>query len=127
MSPIGSTALYHSIRVEVNNADIDKKEDERVIVIIMTDGEENCERNTNIEQRREIITQHEARGDWTRVYIGEGVDKWVQNSAGKRLNSAQYSDRTPTQNFQLTSNAIEEFRSSSEDKCHNLFESRLWR
>ncbi len=70
MSPIGSTALYHSIRVEVNNADIDKKEDERVIVIIMTDGEENCERNTNtnIEQGREIITKHEARGDWTGVY-----------------------------------------------------------
>jgi Mg-chelatase subunit ChlD len=124
-SPNGFTALYDSVRVGVNYADIDKKIDERVIVVIMTDGQENSSRNTNSRQIREIITEHEARGDWTFIYIGEDVENWVRNSGMSRSNAAQFSDRSATHNFRLTGESISQFRSSGERNSDDLIENSL--
>lgn len=124
-NPNGFTALYDSVRVGVNYADIDKKIDERVIVVIMTDGHENSSRNTNSRQIREIITQREARGNWTFIYIGEDVENWVRNSGMSRSNAAQFSDRSATRNFRLTGESISQFRSSGERNSDDLIENSI--
>jgi Mg-chelatase subunit ChlD len=124
-NPNGFTALYDSVRVGVDYADIDKKIDERVIVVIMTDGQENSSRNTNSPQIRQMITEREARGDWTFIYIGEDVENWVRNSGMSRSNAAQFSDRSATQNFHLTGESISQFRSSDERNSDHLIENSV--
>ena len=75
--PGGGTALYDAIAEGVRIADKDKSEEERVICVIMTDGEENSSRETTKEQVRNIISGYEAKGEWTFLYIGENPEKWT--------------------------------------------------
>ncbi|XP_054164100.1 uncharacterized protein LOC128961835 [Oppia nitens] len=84
-TPGGGTALYDAIAEGVRVADNDKTDDERVICLIMTDGEENSSRETTKQQVRDIITGHEARGDWSFVYIGEEPDRWTGDMKMTRI------------------------------------------
>ena len=82
-TPGGGTALYDAIAEGVRLADKDKTEEERVICVIMTDGEENSSKETTKQQVKDIITGHEAKGNWTFLYIGENPEQWVKDTGMK--------------------------------------------
>lgn len=48
--PDGGTALYNVIAEGVEMAETNKKSDQRVICVIMTDGQENCSRKVTIKE-----------------------------------------------------------------------------
>jgi hypothetical protein len=79
-TPGGNTALFDAIAQTVGRADADKRPDERVLCLIITDGEENSSRETTLEQVRRIIGEHEARGDWTFAYLGAAPDRWTKET-----------------------------------------------
>ena len=78
--PSGGTALFDSIGSTVTAVDeslAKKKTKNKVLVIILTDGEENCSKEYNKTKITEVIKEHESRGNWTFVYLGANQDAFT--------------------------------------------------
>lgn len=76
--PYGCTALYDAI---CNSIKL-KENDTNVIMIIMSDGEENCSKIFNLEQTKSLIKQ-KLNSNWEFVYIATNQDaKNVGESMG---------------------------------------------
>ena len=91
--PGGNTALNDAIGITVRKVEGDKPQVDKVITVIMTDGEENSSREWTHDAVKSLIEQKEKEGVWTFVFLGAAPDAWVQ---GKSLgipmgNVAQYS------------------------------------
>jgi hypothetical protein len=51
---------------------------DRVLLVIMTDGEENSSREYKLDTIRQMITERQAGGRWGVIFIGSGIDAWAQ-------------------------------------------------
>jgi len=91
--PGGNTALNDAIGVTVRKVDADQPKVDKVVTVIMTDGEENSSREWTHDAVRGLIEQKEKEGSWTFVFLGAGLDAWHQGrSYGvQAANVAQYS------------------------------------
>ena len=78
-APGGMTALLDALAEGVRLADKHKQAAERVLCLVITDGEENSSRETTLVQAREIIKAREALGDWTFTYLGISPEKWADS------------------------------------------------
>ena len=116
--PNGFTALYDAIAEGVNQAEKNKNDGERVICVIITDGEENASRKTKLVDIKKIITDHEATNEWTFVYIGKDPDNWKASSGTKSNNSSGFD--TPD-SINLTSNPILNFRKTNLTQSNDIF------
>ena len=85
--PCGSTALLDAIGTTVNNVesninDMDEDEQpEKVIFVIITDGEENVSREFNHENIMEMINRHREEDQWEFIFIGANQDA-IQSGGG---------------------------------------------
>ncbi len=124
--PGGSTALFDAVAQSVRLADKDKQSDERVICLIITDGEENSSRETTKDQVRKIIEEREGRGDWTFTYLGISPERWAEQgvvtSAG---NAAAYNAAAPQASFAAMSNAMRSMRVSASARTSNFYHDDL--
>ncbi len=104
----GSTALLDAIGRtihKIGNAQKHTSEEyraERVIFVIITDGEENSSREYSVEKVREMIERQKSRYGWEFVFLGANIDSvatagrfgiapdravdYVADSEGTRLN-----------------------------------------
>ena len=111
--PNGSTALFDAVAEGIRVADQQKDSEERVICVIMTDGQENSSRQTNSAKVKELITDHESGGDWTFVYIGEDPEKWRRLSGSTRSSLSHYIRTSPMETIGLMNHAVTTFRRST--------------
>ena len=113
-TPGGNTALFDAIAETVRVAENHKLEDERVLCLIVTDGQENASRETTGEQVTDLIKAHEERGDWTFVYLGVAPDQFVRDMhlAGTQTatNTAAYNTAAPRQTWSQTSQGTTIYR-----------------
>jgi len=89
-TPGGNTALFDAIAQCVRIVDQERKPDERIVCIIVTDGEENSSRETTYEQVKEIISKREAQGDWTFVYLGVSPEQFSKEMGVASGNTMAY-------------------------------------
>lgn len=91
--PAGNTALNDAIGITVRKVEADQPRVDKVVTVIMTDGEENSSREWTHDAVRGLIERKEKEGSWTFVFLGAGLDAWHQGrSYGVRAaNVAQYS------------------------------------
>lgn len=73
--PAGNTALYDAVCSTIKQ--IPNDTDKKVIVIIMTDGEENASREYTQVHMRDLIKEREAKGNWKFVYLGANQDSYA--------------------------------------------------
>jgi uncharacterized protein YegL len=116
--PLGFTALYDAIAEGVQQVEKNKKSDDRVICVIITDGEENSSKKTTLSDIQKLIMEHEANNDWTFVYIGKNPDSWKSKSGTKSNNSIDYD--TPD-SINTSSHPILSFRQSQHTSSNDLF------
>ena len=105
-SPRGGTPLYDSTAKLLNLAD--KNNNEKTVIIIMTDGEENSSKTYNLASIRDRIATCQARG-WEVLFLGAefNADTVAQNyglSAGKVINTS-LRNMDATMNFYATASA----------------------
>jgi len=74
----GNTALLDAFGMTVSA--VRENDAHRYIVITHTDGQENASREWTAEKVKELIERHEAKGNWTFAFFGEGIDAWSQAS-----------------------------------------------
>lgn len=119
--PGGNTALLDAFAHTVSQIEKEKASDERVIMLIITDGEENSSKETTYEQVKAMIKAKEAQGDWTFTYLGVSLDQWAQKYGGQINNAQQYNVNKPGSSFKSASHATSDMRNSSERSSKNFY------
>lgn len=56
-------------------------DNDRVILVVQTDGQENSSRQYSYQQIADLIRDREKTGRWNCVYLGQHADAWGQASA----------------------------------------------
>lgn len=121
-TPGGNTALFDAIAQTVGRADAEKQPGERVLCLIVTDGEENSSRETTLEQVRTIIREREGRGDWTFAYLGAAPDRWAAETGMSAGSSAAFCLAEPRASFAVASEATRRLRASSRASTRTFFD-----
>jgi uncharacterized protein YegL len=67
--PSGMTALYDAIGVAIKALDAEATDDDRVLVNIFTDGQENSSREMTKATIAAMVADREAKGNWTFTYL----------------------------------------------------------
>ena len=75
-SPNGCTALYDAVCSTIKK--IEEKKGQKVVNIIMTDGEENSSKEYSEVQMKSLIEERTKKGNWTFVYLGANQDSYVK-------------------------------------------------
>ena len=119
-NPNGYTALFDAIAEGVKLVEKDKKKEDRVVCAIITDGHENASVETKLSDVRKIITEREAEGTWTFIYIGNDPDKWVEDVGMSKGNCQKFNDSNVKENIDVVDSAITSFRASSKNQSQNL-------
>ena len=121
-TPGGNTAQFDAIAQTVGRADAEKRPGERVLCLIITDGEENSSRETTLEQVRTIIREREGRGDWTFAYLGAAPDRWAAETGMSAGSSAALCLAEPRASFRVASDATRRLRASSRASTRTFFD-----
>lgn len=87
--PRGNTALLDAVGRAVSTLDFSSlDEDDRVVLVIQTDGYENASIEWNYSKLKAMLEARRATGKLREIYIGAGVDSWNQAQAmGMHANS----------------------------------------
>ncbi|MNX91885.1 von Willebrand factor type A domain protein [compost metagenome] len=78
-TPNGGTNLYDAIGKTIVDLDGVVKDSQNVLVVIITDGEENASREYNVSAIKTMIADRQAKG-WTFIYLGANQDAWKVGS-----------------------------------------------
>lgn len=92
--PGGGTALFDAIAYTVREVERGMAADDRVVCVVLTDGEENSSRETTLAQVKELIAKKEGEGNWSFVYLSASPDAFAQGASMgfAHGNTAQYAN-----------------------------------
>jgi uncharacterized protein YegL len=121
--PGGNTALNDAIGITVRKIDADAPQVDKVVTVIMTDGEENSSREWTLDAVKALISQKESEGIWTFIFLGAAPDAWDQGRAyGIPLaNVAKYDPNNYRAVLDCMAQGTNSFASSPKAKSDNVF------
>jgi uncharacterized protein YegL len=101
-NPCGMTALYDSIGKTMTSIGerlaktSEEDRPEKVMIVILTDGQENSSREYSASKIAEMITHQEEKYSWAFVYLASNVDAMATGSAfGMRsINTLSFTSTT---------------------------------
>ena len=85
--PGGGTALLDAVGKIIDEVGkrlsntVDEEKPEKVILLIMTDGEENSSKEYNLEQVKEKIKHQKEKYNWDVIFMGADQDAWAAGSS----------------------------------------------
>ena len=122
--PGGNTALNDAIGITVRKVDADQPKVDKIVTVIMTDGEENASREWTLDAVKGLIEQKEKEGAWTFVFLGAAPDAWAQGRAYgiPAANVAQYSADRYRQTFTAVSLGTNAVAASPRRHSKSLFD-----
>ena len=74
----GMTALHDAVGNDRDRDGEAGRENDRGVVVIMTDGQENSSREWTLKKIAKLIARLEKTGRWTFVYLGANVDAFAE-------------------------------------------------
>jgi uncharacterized protein YegL len=74
--PRGMTALYDAVGITIKNTEDNPQGAEKIIVVIVTDGQENSSREWSKEKLNKAIDMKLGLGNWTFTYLGTQPETW---------------------------------------------------
>ncbi len=78
--PRAGTPLYDAIGKTIRQIE-GKSNGDKVLFVVLTDGQENSSSEWTIEGVRKLIKEKEDKDTWTFAYVGVGPDAWAANVA----------------------------------------------
>lgn len=118
MRPQGGTALYDAIGQTITQ--YTHVGDEKVIVVIVTDGEENRSREYSKTAVTELIKLRQDQG-WEFVFLGASLDTFAEaHSLGLSAGAIQYSDKNVggyERGFTASSGYVTSLRNKTKDEA----------
>lgn len=108
----GATPLLDSTWGIIGRAEKETKEEDRVVVVIQTDGEENSSIEVKLQSLKTKIEDKRKDG-WLFEFLGAGVDNFVGASMGiARASTTTYNIPDSTKQWNATYNTIRNFSST---------------
>jgi len=123
-TPGGNTALFDAVAKAVRVADHQKKPEDRVLCVIITDGEENSSRETTKEQVQRLISVRQTEQGWTFAYLGANPEAWVSEMGIRAGNSVPYNPCDTTGSLRRLSEATSNYRRRQEGTSDNFWSSQ---
>lgn len=125
--PEGNTALYDGVMTCISK--LETLDADAYMVLIVTDGEENCSHEYDLAKTRAKIEQLTATGRWTFVYLGANVDAWsVAGAMGVQSGNVANYAATPTSAgamYIASSGSARRWRQDVADNADRLIASSL--
>ena len=123
--PGGNTALNDAIGITVRKIDADRPRVDKVVTVIMTDGEENSSREWTHDAVKALISQKESEGTWTFVFLGASPEAWDQGRGYgiPAANVAQYDVNHYRATFACMARGTNVLAASAAPRATNLFAS----
>lgn len=112
-TPGGQTALLDAVAQTIKIVEAQKGTDERCLVLVVTDGEENSSREMTKDQVVALTKSKELLGDWTFTYLGVALDQWLSQMGYHAGNVKAYNVQNPGQSFSDMSRATSALRVST--------------
>ena len=123
----GSTALVDAIGRtihKIGNAQRHTADDyraEKVMFVIITDGEENASREYSAAKVKEMIERQKSRYNWEFIFLGSNIDA-VETAGRFGINADRAVDYVPdgegtALNFKMMSETVAEFRTCGTVDC----------
>lgn len=100
--PNGWTALYDAVGLALGQAKVAQRSGEKVLVLIITDGQENHSKNFTLRQIADKIQDAQNHG-WAVLYIGPNPDQWAQQTGTLYGNTIAYDSADPKRSFAVAS------------------------
>src|SRR5438093_7823950 len=125
--PRGSTALYDAAGKTLEAVSQSSHEADKIIVAIVTDGQENSSREWTKTNLNKAIEDRLNQGTWSFVYLGTQPETWDDaQSIGVGVGAAaMYKPARATASYALMADALHAHARSSEAGTRNLFARRL--
>lgn len=120
--PRGGTALYDAVGTTI----VDVKTDaDKIICIIVTDGEENSSKEWSKDALNQLISEKLDSGIWTFTYLGTQPETWdeaqkIGISAGATVN---YQASNAGATYTVAASAVNSLSASDETQSRALFAS----
>lgn len=116
-NPGGATALYDSVAKTIRDIENVKTKDEKVLCVIMTDGEENSSYEMNADSIGSLLENKKEDG-WTFLYIGENPERWRKETGSSFGTSTLY--RGIDHGYVTISNCVSTYLSNPDQDTSNL-------
>jgi len=119
--PSGNTALFDAVGNTVQTVDISGFD--KIITVIMTDGEENSSREWTMRDVRDLIRNKEAAGNWTFVFLGANLDAFAQgaNLGVPMANAVRYDPANYRGVYASLAKSTNLFSAQAEQSAANFF------
>lgn len=123
--PRGSTALYDAVGITITNTEKDRHGAEKIICVVVTDGQENSSREWTKDKLNQAIEAKLNAGDWTFTYLGTQPETWDDaTSIGVGVGAtATYTPTMAAAAYACTANAVASFSASSARGTRSLLHS----
>lgn len=133
-NPDGYTALYDAVCTTIKNTK--EAKNQKVLTVIMTDGEENSSKEYTQVEMKNLIEDKEKEGNWKFVYLGANQDSYAAaqkfginpnntanfNATARGMNMTMSTMASNTVNFSASSGAAGQnafFTSTDQDILGN--------
>jgi len=94
-NPAGRTAFLDAVVQGIALADEIKRENERVVCILITDGEDTASReNLSCKAAKKLVKKYDLKADWSFTYIGKPPEYWTRK---KPISKVSYECHTQKQ------------------------------
>ena len=120
-SPGGNTALYDAISEAVRRGDDNPCD--RVLCVVMTDGQEHSSRETTLDQVTAAIKEREGRGTWTFTYLGVDPAQWARQTGVSAMNTMSYDPNKIGAQMATLSAATATLRSSEVKTSRSFYDT----
>ena len=77
----GSTALYDGIAKGMTDTEQRVGEQARVLMLVITDGEENASVKVRLDRLKQMVSQRQERGNWTFIFLSAGANPYATGHA----------------------------------------------
>ena len=109
--PDGFTKLYDAIYEGIKRVKENLSNNNKVIFVIITDGEDNFSTKVTYTDLLDLIQIHEAMENWTFIYIGEHPDWWARKTGIDPSRSHRYNALSPKDSFRTLEKDVTDSRS----------------
>ena len=111
--PDGETALYDAVTTGIQMANKWKYDDERVLFVIITDGEDTISRYSDEFSVKSMIEELKDKPDWNFRYLGAHPIKWSKKVGMDVVDCATFDTRNVESSMSSLSQNLSQTRTSS--------------
>ncbi len=119
--PRGNTALYDAVGATIENTNANRHGAEKIIVVIVTDGQENSSREWDKDRLHSSIDEKLRAGDWTFTYLGTQPETWADAGVlGLAGTAAIYRPATAGKAYQAVAMSLSRLAASPHRSSRDL-------